>query len=250
MILLAATLHWGDSDPRPEPYGMSSTDAAASVPSGSIASFDDARLVEALRNRDESAFLALIERYQGSLLRLAMLYVPNREAAADVVQETWLGVLQGIDRFEARSSLKTWLFRILTNRAKSRGEREARTIPFSTAWQSEAEDAEPAVDPGRFLPPGHQFAGHWAANPSRWDEMPEERFVFVETRDRIERAITTLPPTQREVITLRDVEGWSSDEVCNALSISETNQRVLLHRARSKVRLALEEYLKEPNDTP
>jgi RNA polymerase sigma-70 factor, ECF subfamily len=229
---------------------MSSTDAAASVPSGSIASVDDAHLVEALRNRDESAFLALIERYQGSLLRLATLYVPNREAAADVVQETWIGVLQGIDRFEARSSLKTWLVRILTNRAKTRGEREARTIPFSTAWRPEAEDAEPAVDPGRFLPRGHEYAGHWAANPSRWDELPEERFFSIETHERIEQAITTLPPTQREVITLRDVEGWSSGEVCNALSISETNQRVLLHRARSKVRLALEEYLKEPNHTP
>ncbi|MFL5758086.1 MAG: RNA polymerase sigma factor [Thermomicrobiales bacterium] len=227
---------------------MDSSDAVSPVPSRSSTFVDDADLVGALRNRDESAFLALIQRYQGSLLRMAMLYVPNRATAEEVVQETWLGVLQGIDRFEARSSLKTWLFRILTNRAKTRGEREARTIPFSTAWQQE-DDGERAVDPGRFLPPGHQYAGHWAAFPSNWDELPEERFVSIETRERVEQAIATLPPVQREVITLRDVEGWGSDEVCNSLNISETNQRVLLHRARSKVRLALEEYLKELDHT-
>jgi RNA polymerase sigma-70 factor, ECF subfamily len=229
---------------------VSASDAATPVSSDSIAYVDDARLVEALRKRDEHAFLALIERYQGSLHRLAMLYVSNRAAADDVVQETWLGVLQGIDRFEERSSLKTWLFRILTNRAKSRGAREARTIPFSSVWQPEVGDTEPAVDPGRFLPPGHQYAGHWIAFPSSWDELPEERFLTIETRDRIELAIATLPLVQQEVITMRDIEGWSSDDVCNALSISETNQRVLLHRARSKVRLALEEYLKEPNLSP
>jgi RNA polymerase sigma-70 factor (ECF subfamily) len=204
---------------------------------------DDAHLVAALRAGDEAAFVALIDRYQASLVRLAMLYVSNRAAAEDVVQETWLGVLQGIDRFEARSSLKTWLFRILVNRAKRRGAREHRSIPFSLAWNPELDLGEAAVDADRFHPPGHQIAGHWTSRPSSWDDLPEERLVSRETRARIDQVIAGLPPHQREVITLRDVEGWGSADVCNALRISETNQRVLLHRARSKVRRAMEQYL-------
>jgi RNA polymerase sigma-70 factor (ECF subfamily) len=204
---------------------------------------DDAHLVAALRAGEEAAFAALIDRYQASLVRLAMLYVPNRAAAEDVVQETWLGVLQGIDRFEARSSLKTWLFRILVNRAKRRGAREHRSIPFSAAWHPELDPGEPAVEADRFNPAGHQLAGHWTSRPPSWDDLPEERLVSREARARIEEIIAQLPPHQREVITLRDVEGWGSGEVCNALGISETNQRVLLHRARSKVRRAMEQYL-------
>lgn len=204
---------------------------------------DDAYLVAALRAGEEIAFMTLIERYQASLVRLAMLYVPNRAAAEDVVQETWLGVLQGIDRFEARSSLKTWLFRILVNRAKRRGAREHRSIPFSVAWHPELDRDEPAVEPERFHPLGHQWPGHWTSRPLSWEDLPEEQLVSREARARIDAAIAELSPSQREVITLRDVEGWGSTEVCNALGISETNQRVLLHRARSKVRRAMEQYL-------
>lgn len=203
---------------------------------------EETRLIAALRAGDEGAFVTLIDRYQSSLTRLALLYVGDRGAAEDVVQETWLGVLQGIDRFEGRSSLKTWLFRILTNRAKRRGERDHRTIPFSAAAPAD-DDGEPSVAPDRFLPAGHQWAGHWSSFPEDWDDLPEDRFLSAETREVVDRAIASLPPAQREVITLRDVEGWTSEDVRNALGLSETNQRVLLHRARSKVRRALDEHL-------
>ena len=149
--------------------------------------------------------MILVDRYQSTLIRLALLYVGDRAAAEDVVQETWLGVFQGIDRFEARSSLKTWLFRILTNRAKRRGERDHRSIPFSAA--APGADDDTGVDPDRFFPPGHDSAGHWSSLPTNWDDLPEERFLAAETRAAVDRAIAALPPTQREVITLRDVEG-------------------------------------------
>ncbi len=209
-----------------------------------VAFADEAHLIESLRQRDEGAFAALIERYHASLLRLAQLYVADRAAAEEVVQDTWLGVLKGIDRFEGRSSLKTWLFRILTNLAKTRGVRESRSLPFSALWEAEAEPFEPAVDPDRFAPAGEADGPRqWVAAPQGWGEHPEDRLLSTETQAVIRRAIEALPPAQREVITLRDLEGWSSEEVCNTLSISETNQRVLLHRARSKVRRALEQYL-------
>jgi RNA polymerase sigma-70 factor (ECF subfamily) len=209
---------------------------------GTPASDGEGRLIAALRAGEERAFMTLIDRYQSTLLRLALLYVGDRGAAEDVVQETWLGVFRGIDRFEGRSSLKTWLFRILTNRAKRRGERDHRTIPFSAATTVD-DDGEPSVDPDRFLPAGHQWAGHWSSFPQDWADLPEDRILSAETRAVVDRAIAALPPTQREVITLRDVEGWTSEDVRNALDLSETNQRVLLHRARSKVRRALEEQL-------
>jgi RNA polymerase sigma-70 factor, ECF subfamily len=202
----------------------------------------DRALVDGLRRRDESSFVTLVQLYQSSLTRLARLFVADQATAEDVVQETWIGVLQGIDRFEGRASLRTWIFRILVNRARRRGERDSRMLPFSTAWTAADESDEAAVDPTRFLSEGI-YKGHWSSFPMSWDELPEERILSAETRQRVEDAIADLPPSQREVITLRDIEGWSSPEVCNALSISETNQRVLLHRARSKVRRALEEYL-------
>jgi RNA polymerase sigma-70 factor (ECF subfamily) len=153
-------------------------------------------------------------------------------------------VLQGIDRFEGRSSFRTWLFRILTNQAKRRGQREARSMPFAVfSAQAEADDGESAVEPERFLPASDEWAGHWVSYPQNWRETPEERFLSHEMRALVQQAIETLPPQQRIVITLRDVEGFSSAEVCNALAISETYQRVLLHRARSKVRGHLERYL-------
>jgi RNA polymerase sigma-70 factor (ECF subfamily) len=205
-------------------------------------SLDDARLVKALRARDERVFEELMRMYNASLLRVALIYVPTRAVAEDVVQETWIGVLNGIDRFEARSSLKTWIFRILTNIAKTRGQREGRTVPFSALERPEAVP-DPAVDADRFLAADHErWPGHWSSKPEPW---PEERLLAAETRGVVERAIEQLPPAQRAVISLRDVEGWSSEETRNALGVSETNQRVLLHRARSKVRQALEDYLEE-----
>jgi RNA polymerase sigma-70 factor (ECF subfamily) len=196
----------------------------------------DAKLVERLRAGDEEAFMELIRELNPSLLRVARMFVPTSALAEDVVQETWLAVLNGIARFEGRSSLKTWIFRILTNTAKTRGERERRSVPFSTLDPEEG-GFEPAVERSRFT-----GTGHWAVLPRAW---PEDRLLAHETRSMIERAIERLPPSQRAVITLRDVEGWTADEVRNALELSETNQRVLLHRARAKVRGALEQYLSE-----
>jgi RNA polymerase sigma-70 factor (ECF subfamily) len=187
----------------------------------------------------------LVERYSPSMLRIASLYTPSRAVAEDVVQETWLGVLQGLDRFEGRSSLKTWIFRILTNRAKTRGQRERRSIPFSALADRESEGNEPAVDPSRFHGDDDRFPHGWASPPTSWEDVPEDRLLSTETLSKVEEAIAQLPEMQRLVITLRDIEGWSSQEVCNFLDITETNQRVLLHRARSKVRKALEEYLNE-----
>jgi len=209
------------------------------------ASPDDARLVASLRRGDERAFALLLDRYHASLVRLATAYVRDRAVAEEVAQETWLGVVEGIDRFEGRSSLKTWIFRILTNRAKTRGEREGRTIPF-TALASFDDEGEPSVEPERFLDASHPvWPGHWASPPESWDEIPERRLESAETLARIRDAIDALPPLQAQVISLRDVEGWSSEEVCELLALSEVNQRVLLHRARSKVRGALEDYLRD-----
>jgi RNA polymerase sigma-70 factor, ECF subfamily len=208
------------------------------------ASADDQRLVESLRAGDESAFEMLIDRYHNSLLRLAMLYVPNRAAAEDVVQETWLGVLQGLARFEGRSSLKTWIFRILTNRARTRGQREGRSVAFSDLAVAEAGSGELSVDADQFWPADHpSWANIWVSYPRNWNELPEDRLLSRETLARVQAAIAALPPSQREVIRLRDVEGWTSEEVCNVLEITETNQRVLLHRARAKVRRDVEQYL-------
>ena len=201
---------------------------------------DERQLVAALRAGDENAFRELIGRYHASLVRVARMYVPTRALAEEVAQETWLAVLEGIDRFEGRSSLKTWIFRILTNRAKTRGIREARSLPFSSL----AGD-DPAVPTDRFRDPEDGWPGHWSAPPRAF---PEERLLAAETRQVIDDAIERLPETQRTVIRLRDVDGWSAEEVCNALTLSETNQRVLLHRARSAVRAALERYLENSDD--
>jgi RNA polymerase sigma-70 factor, ECF subfamily len=201
---------------------------------------EELRLVAALRARDEAAFAELIERYHPSLVRLAMSFVSSRAVAEEVAQEAWVGVVKGIDRFEGRSSLRTWIYRILTNTAKTRAQREARSIPFAALGGGED---EAAVDPDRFLPAGNRYAGGWTSFPRRWDELPEERLIGGETEAVIREAIERLPHNQGEVIRLRDVEGFPSAEVCELLSVSEANQRVLLHRARSKVRAALETYL-------
>jgi RNA polymerase sigma-70 factor, ECF subfamily len=209
------------------------------------ASAEDARLVASLRNGEERAFALLVDRYHASLVRLAIVYVRDRAVAEEVAQETWLGVFEGIERFQGRSSLKTWIFRILTNTAKTRGEREGRTIPF-TALGCEDDDGEPSVEPERFLDARHPvWPGHWASPPASWDSIPEQQLASAQTLAEIRVAIDALPPLQAHVISLRDVEGWSSEEVCELLGLSEVNQRVLLHRARSKVRRALEDYLSE-----
>ncbi len=203
---------------------------------------DERELIEALRRGDGDAFAKLVDELSPSLLRLATAHVPSRAVAEEVVQDTWLGVIKGIDRFEGRSSLRTWIYRILLNTARSRGVREKRTLPFSS-FRRRAEEGgdEPAVDPDRFQGRRDQQPGGWARPPVEW-ASPEERLAEDETRRILLEAIATLPPRQREVIVMRDIQGLSSEEVRNALDVSETNQRVLLHRARSKVRGALERY--------
>jgi len=205
----------------------------------SLVAADEQALVEALRRGDEAAFEELVRMYQASLLRVARLYVSSPSVAEEVVQEAWVGVLNGIGRFEGRSSLKTWLFRILTHTAKTRGIREGRSVPFSSLQDEEG----PTVDPERFFPPDQSVApGTWATPPV---PLPEHVLLADETLQIVEATIETLPPAQRAVITLNDVEGWSADEIRNALELTETNRRVLLHRARAKVRSALEEYAAE-----
>jgi RNA polymerase sigma-70 factor, ECF subfamily len=202
---------------------------------------EDGRLIAALCRGDADAFATLVDRHSRAMIRVAMAYVPTRAAAEEAVQETWIAVLRGIDGFEGRASLKTWIFRILTNVAMRAGARERRSVPFSALAQAE-DTGEPAVDPDRFLPVDHElFPGHWAIMPVRWP-TPEEGLLAGETREVIARAIAELPVAQRTVIGLRDIEGWSSQEVGEALEISAGNQRILLHRARSRVRNAIEDY--------
>jgi len=199
----------------------------------------DAGLVSRLIAGDEEAFRTLVERHHGGLIGLALSFVAERSAAEEVAQETWLGVINGIREFEGRSSLKGWIFRILINRAKTRGVRDKRSIPFSALVNPEYKD-EPAVEPSRF-----QASGWWADPPERWDtDSPEELLMRKESRAVLERSIAELAPVQRAVVTLRDVEGFDAAETCNILEISETNQRVLLHRARSKIRQALERHFR------
>jgi RNA polymerase sigma-70 factor, ECF subfamily len=202
----------------------------------------DAQLVEALRRGDGMAFRQLIDAHSPALMRVARGYVGSRAVAEEVVQETWLAVLRGVERFEGRSSLKTWIFRILTNVASARASRERRSVPFSSLAAREVAGGQTVVDPERFLPAGDEcWPGHWASAPTTW-QTPEEGLLSAETRQLIVAAIEQLPVAQRTVISLRDIEGWPSEEVCSVLEISAGNQRVLLHRARAKVRNLLEAY--------
>ena len=187
----------------------------------------DASLLRRLRGGDEQAFADLVARHNSSMLRLALSFVPSRAVAEEVVQDTWLAMLRGLDRFEERSSLRTWLFTILVNRARTTGVREARSVPVA--------DAGPAVDASRFGP-----SGAWAVPPEHWIEEAENRIVAAKLAGLLRVAMDQLPARQREVVLLRDVEGLTSAEVCEVLTISEANQRVLLHRGRSKLRQALE----------
>ncbi|HZC06855.1 MAG TPA: sigma-70 family RNA polymerase sigma factor [Ktedonobacterales bacterium] len=208
---------------------------------------DDRSLVASLLEGDEVVFMRLVEQYQAALVRLAQVYVRDPAVAEEIVQETWLSVLRNLDRFEGRSSFKTWLFHILVNGAKSRGERERRSIPFSALANDDddASDDEPSVAPERFRPDGDPYAGGWITIPQRWEFHPEASVDSQETRERIIAAIERLPANQRSVIRLRDVEGYAADDVCQILGVSEANQRVLLHRARARVRQALEAYFTE-----
>ena len=206
---------------------------------GRDASAAEADLLARLRAGDEAVFEAIVARHYGTMLAVAQTYVKGRSVAEEVVQETWLAVIQGLDRFEGRASLRTWILSILVNKAKTRGVREARSVPFASLA---GEDDAPAVAPERFRDADDAFPGHWRAYPVNWPSAD----VAVEDRETLRvamRAIAELPPAQQTVIRMRDVEGYSSEEVCSALEVSEGNQRVLLHRARSKVRAALEEHL-------
>jgi RNA polymerase sigma-70 factor (ECF subfamily) len=208
------------------------------------AATSEERLLARLRAGDEIAFRELVERHDRTMKRIALTFVRSPSVADEVVQETWLGVIKGLERFEGRSSLKTWIFRILANRAQSRGAREQRTTPFSSLAPAEDEDG-PTVDPDRFLPAGHATEGYWSVTPSRFFELPEDLMLAAETSALVAAAIEQLPERQQQVITLRDVEGWEAEEVCESLELSPANQRVLLHRARSAVRATLEEYFTE-----
>jgi RNA polymerase sigma-70 factor, ECF subfamily len=188
----------------------------------------DGELLVRLRSGDERAFVSLVECYQEQMLRLAASFVPSRAVAEEVVQDTWLALLRGLDTFEGRSSLKTWLFSILLNQARTTGTREHRSVPVA--------DPEPAVDPARF-----DVSGHWAEPPEHWTEAVEGRLTAGKLADRIRELMDELPARQREVVVLRDVEEMSSEEVCSVLAISDGNQRVLLHRGRSRLRQLFED---------
>jgi RNA polymerase sigma-70 factor, ECF subfamily len=201
------------------------------------ASAADLELVERLRAHDEAAFMELVDTLTPSMRRVARMFVSSDAVADEVVQEAWVGVLKGLGGYEGRASLRTWIFRILVNIAKGRGQREARSVPFATLAGDDLD--APAFDAAAF-----DRSGGWSSLPFDWRGMPDERVTGRETLAVIGRAIASLPPMQAEVIRLRDVLGWSSDEVRNALDLTDTNQRVLLHRARAKVRAAVEEHLR------
>ena len=209
-------------------------------------SMDEASVLDSLRAGEEAAFTWLVDQYHPSLVRLARLFVQDETVAEELAQETWLALLQGLDRFEGRSSLKTWIFTILTNKAKTRGQREKRTVSLSDLEAELHAATQPTVDPERFNLTQAQGDRHhwvWPTRPASWTAIPEETLLSQETMGLIRQAIDGLPENQRLVITLRDIQEFSTEEVCNVLGISETNQRVLLHRARAKVRQALEAYL-------
>jgi RNA polymerase sigma-70 factor (ECF subfamily) len=202
---------------------------------------DDAKLVDLLRAGDADAFTRIVEDWSPSMLRLARGHVSTDASAQEMVQETWLAVIRGLDGFEGRSSLKTWVFRILTNQAKSRGVRESRSVPWSSLGP---EDEGPTVDPARFRGPDDQWPGGWTVEgrPTTWEPSPEASAIAGEIRGRVAAALLELPERQRVVVSLRDVHGLSSDEVCTTLGITAANQRVLLHRGRARLRTVLEDY--------
>lgn len=201
----------------------------------------DTELVALLRAGDEAAFAEVVDAWSPMMIRVARTFVSTDASAQEIVQEAWLAVVRGLDRFEGRSSLRTWVFRILTNIGKSRGVRESRSVPWSSLLASEA---RPTVHPERFRGPDDEWPGHWSpvGRPSAWEPTPEDATLAGEIRSQVASALEELPERQRVVVTLRDVHGLSADEVCNSLGLSATNQRVLLHRGRARLREALESY--------
>lgn len=199
-------------------------------------------LLRLLRSGDEATFSHVVAAWSPMLLRVARSFVSTDASAQEVVQETWLAVVRGLDRFEGRSSLRTWVFRILANIGKTRGVREARSVPWSSL--SPADGEGPTVDPGRFRGPEDEWPQHWTpvGSPRPWEPSPEDAAVAGEIRGEVARALSDLPERQRTVVSLRDVHGMTSDEVCTALEITAANQRVLLHRGRARMRTALEDY--------
>jgi RNA polymerase sigma-70 factor (ECF subfamily) len=211
--------------------------------SGTMARGGEAELIARLRSGDDAAFTFMIEQHHAGVVRLCQHYVRDRALAEEAAQEAWLGVLRGLAGFEGRSSLRTWIYGIAVNAARTRARGEQRTVPFSSLSGADLEPFEPAVDPSRFHGPEHRYYGGWASVPANWADVPEERLLSKEVRREIQIAIDCLPDNQREVVVLRDIDGLSAQEVCNILGLSESNQRVLLHRGRSKVRASLERYL-------
>ena len=210
-----------------------------------VASSHDLEMIQSLLDGDEMTFMSLVDQHQSTMLRIAQMYVSSRAVAEEVVQEAWIGILKGLSTFEGRASLRTWMYRIVTNLAKTRGVREGRTLPFS-ALSGDSDD-DP-VDPAWFQGSADRFPGGWRSFPDDWRGIPEDRLIGSETLDHITLAMESMPPMQAEVVRLRDVLGWSSEEVCNALELTETNQRVLLHRGRSRIRRDLDGYLSEGGD--
>ena len=241
--VLGAVLVWVAVTPRvvggrmsamPDPSGLGTAPSAHDTER-------DARVLAALRAGDEEAFAALVRRHHAAMKRVARMYVSTDAVAEEIVQETWLAAIAGLERFEQRSSLKTWLFHILANKAKTRGIRERRIVPFASL--AGGEDA-PSVPPERFQGQGDAWPGHWATPPRPWED-PERRLQSLEARACLRAAIGALPEVQQAVLTLRDVEGLEAEEVCRLLDLTDGNQRVILHRARARVRTELEQYFEE-----
>jgi len=230
-----------------DPPGPGATVVEAAVAVGG--SHVQADLLDRLRAGDRIAFAELVNGWSPALLRLAQLHVSTRASAEEVVQETWLAVIHQLDRFEGRSSLRTWVFRILENVARGRGRREARTLPWSSAFPEPRDpaDAPPSVDSTRFRGPEDRWPGGWTptGRPTSWQPPPDDAAVAAELRRRLGDALAELPDRQRIVVELRDVHGLTSEEVCERLRLSPGNQRILLHRGRARLRQQLEDFYRD-----